>query len=80
EMRLVARKSVLRLSPHVKRGLCKVCNSPQLPGVSCRVRVKGSGHAKRVSTTCTYCGSQTRVMASAKHTLFVDRPEHTTLN
>ncbi|KAJ2120332.1 Ribonuclease P protein subunit p21 [Coemansia sp. RSA 720] len=77
EMRQVARKSVLRLSPHVKRRLCKVCNTPKQPGISCRVRVKGSGRAKRVITTCTYCGDQTRLMANAQ-TLFVDQSEHTT--
>ncbi|KAJ2798201.1 Ribonuclease P protein subunit p21 [Coemansia helicoidea] len=79
EMRQVAQKSVLRLSPHVKRGICQVCSSPLVPGVSAAVRVKGKGRGQRVLTTCTYCGHQARLMVNSNHVLFVDRPEHGTI-
>ncbi|KAJ2777161.1 Ribonuclease P protein subunit p21 [Coemansia javaensis] len=81
EMRQIARKAVLRLSPHVKRGICGACSTPLLPGVSCAVRVKGRNRGRRVITTCTYCGAQSRiVMANPDHQLFVDKPEHGTIH
>ncbi|KAJ1786059.1 Ribonuclease P protein subunit p21, partial [Coemansia sp. RSA 2399] len=51
EMRQVARKSVLRISPHIKREICKSCASPLVPGVSCTTRVKGHKKGRRVVTT-----------------------------
>ncbi|PIA19766.1 Rpr2-domain-containing protein [Coemansia reversa NRRL 1564] len=80
EMRQMARKSVLRVSPHVKREICKICSTPLMPGVSCTIRIKGKAHGKRVITTCTYCGSQKRLMANSDHTLFVDKPDHGTIH
>ncbi|KAJ2458807.1 Ribonuclease P protein subunit p21 [Coemansia sp. RSA 2424] len=79
EMRLVSRKSVLRMSPHVKREFCKVCQTPLLPGVSSATRVKGQKRSRRVITTCQYCGNQTRLFVNNDHVLFVDRPEHGTI-
>ncbi|KAJ2854622.1 Ribonuclease P protein subunit p21, partial [Coemansia asiatica] len=66
EMRQVARKSVLRLSPHIKREMCQICSSPLVPGVSCKKRVKGKGNCRRLITTCMYCGGQKRIMANSK--------------
>ncbi|KAI7834011.1 RNAse P Rpr2/Rpp21/SNM1 subunit domain-containing protein [Kickxella alabastrina] len=84
EMKMVARKSVLRMSPHLRRDMCKVCSTPLLPGVSCKKRVKGKGNGRRLITTCNYCGTQTRIMTNSgpdsQHVLFVDRPEHTTIH
>ncbi|KAJ2672616.1 hypothetical protein IWW42_002770 [Coemansia sp. RSA 1085] len=84
EMRQVARKSVLRLSPHIKRDLCKACGSPQQPGISCTVRVKGKGKSQRTITTCMYCGWQRRLFVAGSSDgqaqLFVDQPQHTTVN
>ncbi|KAJ2612351.1 hypothetical protein H4S08_002735 [Coemansia sp. RSA 1365] len=48
EMRQMARKSVLRVSPHVKREICKICSTPLMPGVSCTIRIKGKAHGKRL--------------------------------
>ncbi|KAJ2314806.1 Ribonuclease P protein subunit p21 [Coemansia sp. RSA 2610] len=80
EMRLVARKSVLRLSPHVKHSHCRACSTVLQAGVSCTVRVKGKKNGRRVITTCLFCGAQTRTMANPNHQLFVDKPEHTTIS
>ncbi|KAJ2720424.1 Ribonuclease P protein subunit p21 [Coemansia sp. Benny D115] len=83
EMRTIARKSVLRMSPHMRREICRVCATPLLPGVSCIKRVKGKGHGRRVVTTCTYCGNSARLMvgetAENPHVLFVDQPQHATI-
>ncbi|KAJ2085395.1 Ribonuclease P protein subunit p21 [Coemansia sp. S100] len=80
EMRLVSHKSVLRMSPHVKRSICKVCLTPLLPGISSMTRVKGQKRGRRVITTCNYCQSQTRLFVNDDHVLFVDRPEHGTIS
>ncbi|KAJ2090116.1 Ribonuclease P protein subunit p21 [Coemansia sp. RSA 1813] len=80
EMRQVARKSVLRISPHIKREICKSCASPLVPGVSCSTRVKGHKKGRRVITTCLYCGCQRRLMADPQHELFVDKEIHGTLH
>ncbi|KAJ1723242.1 Ribonuclease P protein subunit p21 [Coemansia erecta] len=84
EMRAVARKSVLRMSPHIKRELCKSCSTPLVPGVSCTKRVKGKKKARRLITTCSFCGSQRRLMANSdpetSRVLFIDRPEHQTIS
>ncbi|KAJ2058636.1 Ribonuclease P protein subunit p21 [Coemansia sp. S146] len=80
EMRLVSRKSVLRMSPHVKRSMCKVCLTPLLPGISSMTRVKGQKRSRRVITTCNYCQAQNRLFVNDNHVLFVDRPEHGTIS
>ncbi|KAJ2882511.1 Ribonuclease P protein subunit p21 [Coemansia aciculifera] len=80
EMRLVSRKSVLRMSPHVKRSMCKVCLTPLLPGISSMTRVKGQRRSRRVITTCNYCQAQNRLFVNDDHVLFVDRPEHGTIS
>ncbi|KAJ2688909.1 Ribonuclease P protein subunit p21 [Coemansia spiralis] len=80
EMRLVSRKSVLRMSPHIKRSICKVCLTPLVPGISSTTRVKGQKRSRRVITTCNYCQAQTRLFVNDDHVLFVDRPEHGTIS
>ncbi|KAI9505312.1 Ribonuclease P protein subunit p21 [Coemansia spiralis] len=80
EMRQVARKSVLRLSPHVKREICKACASPLVPGVSSTVRIKGHNRGRRVVTTCNCCGWQRRLIVDPGHELFIDKEEHGTLH
>ncbi|KAJ2614873.1 Ribonuclease P protein subunit p21 [Coemansia sp. RSA 1285] len=76
EMRQVARKSVLRLSPHIKREICKACASPLVPGVSCSTRVKGHKKGRRVVITCLYCGCQRRLIVDPHKELFVDKDIH----
>ncbi|KAJ2730761.1 hypothetical protein IW152_005023 [Coemansia sp. BCRC 34962] len=80
EMRLVSRKSVLRMSPHIKRSICKVCLTPLVPGISSMTRVKGQKRSRRVITTCNYCQTQARLFVNDDHVLFVDRPEHGTIS
>ncbi|KAG9005250.1 hypothetical protein FRB94_001668 [Tulasnella sp. JGI-2019a] len=55
-MKVIAKKSVLRMDPSVKRTICKTCQMVLIPGISATVRVKSSpshGHAARY--TCTAC-------------------------
>lgn len=81
DLRLVARKSVLRMTPHIKREICKVCATPLIPGVSSKVRVKGKENKQKyVSTNCAYCGWHKKLPVDSKYTLFVDKPEHATIH
>jgi len=57
DIRAIARKSVLRIDPNVKRTLCRTCNAVLIPGVTSSVRIKPSGsHVHRIRTTCLACG------------------------
>ncbi|KAJ1931844.1 Ribonuclease P protein subunit p21, partial [Linderina pennispora] len=69
EMRSIARKSVSRLSPHVKRGICKVCSTPLLPGISCTKRASRGAKRPRVTTTCTYCGTHKSLPSNPDYVL-----------
>lgn len=40
DIKVIARKSVLRIDPSVKRQFCRHCNSNLIPGVTCSVRIK----------------------------------------
>lgn len=43
-MRSVAMKNVLRMSPRIKRQVCKKCNRIQIPGYTCTTRLEN--HSK----------------------------------
>jgi len=58
DIRAVARKSVLRLDPNVKRQLCRVCDTVLIPGITSSVRIKTSGpHVHVQRTRCMTCGT-----------------------
>ncbi|KAK9475032.1 RNAse P Rpr2/Rpp21/SNM1 subunit domain-containing protein [Dipodascopsis tothii] len=87
-MRSVARKNVIRLDPSVKRTVCKRCETPQVPGASCVVRLESAAaeddcDSRRLAGdvltyTCGVCGGQRRypVGRDSAHTLFGDRAEN----
>uniref|UniRef100_A0A060T7X8 ARAD1D05874p n=1 Tax=Blastobotrys adeninivorans TaxID=409370 RepID=A0A060T7X8_BLAAD len=56
-LKSVAKKNVLRLSPHIKRSLCKKCSQLLIPGVSCSVRVQGEGKGQTLVVACQ-CGKR----------------------
>ncbi|KAG8864617.1 hypothetical protein FRB96_005121 [Tulasnella sp. 330] len=55
-MKVIAKKSVLRMDPSVKRTICKKCQTVLIPGVSATVRVKRSAsHGHATCYTCMSC-------------------------
>ncbi|KAF3905117.1 hypothetical protein ABW21_db0202749 [Orbilia brochopaga] len=57
----VSRKSVQRLSPDVKRSICKRCSSVLIPGVSCTNRIENNSKNERkpwadvLVVQCNFC-------------------------
>ncbi|KAK9458049.1 RNAse P Rpr2/Rpp21/SNM1 subunit domain-containing protein [Dipodascopsis uninucleata] len=66
QSKAVARKNVIRLSPDIKRTICKQCNTIMLPGSLCQIdiinesRNKTKKHADVLIYTCRECHSQKR--------------------
>ncbi|KAM6993419.1 ribonuclease P protein subunit p21 [Passerculus sandwichensis] len=53
--RAAARRLVLRMSPSVKRRLCRRCCSLQAPGAGSGVRIRGRGQPRLIQR-CLSCG------------------------
>ncbi|PRP87815.1 ribonuclease P protein subunit p21-like [Planoprotostelium fungivorum] len=51
----ISTKTVSRLSPEIKRTICKICTSLLIPGYSSTVRIQGQKQ-RHLSVTCDYCG------------------------
>ncbi|EEB05300.1 RNase P subunit Rpr2 [Schizosaccharomyces japonicus yFS275] len=68
-IRSISQKNVLRVHPHIKRTICKRCDTPFVYGKTCRVSYEISSAKKpeldRVLRTCAVCGATKR---------FSDRP------
>jgi len=45
-MKNVAKKNVLRVSPYVKRRVCKDCSTTLVPGITCTVRLENPSKAQ----------------------------------
>jgi ribonuclease P protein subunit RPR2 len=43
-----------------RRACCKKCNEILIPGLTCRVRLQGTGKNAHVAVTCLHCGNITR--------------------
>ncbi|CAD6570745.1 MAG: hypothetical protein CYPHOPRED_004141 [Cyphobasidiales sp. Tagirdzhanova-0007] len=57
DLRIIARKSVLRIDPVVKRQCCRHCHTILVPGITSSVRIKPSGpHVHMLRTECLSCG------------------------
>lgn len=54
-LKAVGQKATVRVSPEVKRGLCKGCHGPLVLGVSARVRVRGPPTGKLTCIECLHC-------------------------
>ena len=40
----------------IKRGICKNCGAPLIPGLTSRVRIIRDGRTSRIVVTCKVCG------------------------
>ncbi|XP_058805755.1 ribonuclease P protein subunit p21 isoform X2 [Phymastichus coffea] len=69
-----AKKAVLRVEHHLKRSICKTCQSPLTPGETAKVRLL-SKKKKIIKTTCSICNRSKRIPINKKHNLWWDQPE-----
>ncbi|XP_046739555.1 ribonuclease P protein subunit p21 isoform X2 [Diprion similis] len=69
-----AKKAVLRMSPDVKRTICKRCQLPLIPGDTARVRLV-SKPMKLVKWTCLTCGATRKFPTKKGYKLWADQPE-----
>ncbi|KAI8062210.1 RNAse P Rpr2/Rpp21/SNM1 subunit domain-containing protein [Gongronella butleri] len=73
-MKKIGRRLVIRVDPHIKRRICKRCDSPLIPALTSTVRVKAQPEPTMV-TRCSSCGTQRSLRLDASHTLCIDRPD-----
>lgn len=74
-MDLVTKRSVLKVSPHVKRGVCKHCDRLQTPGQTCSINVEDEEKKSEVLEIRCLCGTRKRfpVGNDRDYVLFVDK-------
>jgi ribonuclease P protein subunit RPR2 len=46
----------VKIPINIKRGICKNCGVPLIPGLTSRVRIIRDGRTSRVVVTCNVCG------------------------
>lgn len=61
----ISRKSRTRLSRNYKRGYCRKCLVPLIPGITLSIRIKSEGRGSRVVYRCLLCGWIRRYMIKA---------------
>lgn len=78
-MSLVAKKTVLRLSPHMKRTICKSCNTILTPGISMSPRLENKSRRKASHNDvlvyeCNHCKTKKRfpIGKDREYELYVD--------
>lgn len=62
---IILKKSVLKLSPEMKRSVCKKCNTVMIPGISMRIRTENKSKSKApehemLIYECSTCGKPKR--------------------
>ncbi|KAH6897622.1 RNAse P Rpr2/Rpp21/SNM1 subunit domain-containing protein [Coprinopsis sp. MPI-PUGE-AT-0042] len=63
---VVAQRTTVKMDPYIKRGLCRGCNSPLIPGMTVTTRVKKqSSHGHSVVSQCNGCKTLQRIPAPA---------------
>ncbi|RLP66947.1 hypothetical protein L150_05730 [Candida albicans Ca529L] len=77
---LIAKKTVIKLSPHIKRTLCKKCNTMLIPGLTMSMYIENlskqkSQHNDVFVNKCLNCGKCTRfpVGKDRNYILFTDK-------
>lgn len=50
---------------YIRRGYCRRCHVPLIPGLTARVRIQSEGKGSRVVVTCLLCGWKRRYMIKA---------------
>ncbi|KAI0305623.1 Rpr2-domain-containing protein [Multifurca ochricompacta] len=69
-MRLIGKKTTVKMDPSVKRTLCKGCDTVLIPGLSVTVRIKSSdNHRHLVTVRCLRCNLPRRIPAPPVHKL-----------
>lgn len=65
---LVAISLRTRIRPprYIRRGYCRRCHIPLVPGLTARVRIQSEGRGSRVVVTCLLCGWKRRYMIKAR--------------
>ncbi|KAF3992129.1 hypothetical protein FT663_01264 [Candidozyma haemuli var. vulneris] len=78
----VAKRTVLKLSPHLKRSICKKCHSLMLPGLTMAIYMeneskKNSPKADVLVLTCNQCSTPKRfpIGKCRDYELFCDKPD-----
>lgn len=79
---LVAKRTVLKLLPHLKRRMCKRCSTVLIPGLTVSVELENALKDQRKEAdvlvyTCNECQCKKRfpVGKDNDYTLFCDRPD-----
>ncbi|UZJ56598.1 hypothetical protein CBS101457_005918 [Exobasidium rhododendri] len=64
QLQVLAKKATLRLDTTIKRSLCKRCNVPLLPGLTCSIQCRTFAPSSRVFLImCTLCSYKRRIIA-----------------
>ncbi|MEM0378738.1 MAG: ribonuclease P protein component 4 [Thermosphaera sp.] len=52
----ISAKARVKPPRYIRRGYCRQCKVPLIPGVTSRVRVRSDGSSSRVVVSCLACG------------------------
>ncbi|MEM1794769.1 MAG: ribonuclease P [Desulfurococcaceae archaeon] len=72
----ISAKARLRPPKQIRRGYCRKCKAPLIPGLTARVRLQSEGRGSRVVLTCTLCNWTRRYMYKVKNRLLPAVGEH----
>jgi ribonuclease P protein subunit RPR2 len=65
----LAGKSRTRPPRYIRRGYCRRCRIPLIPGLTARYRIVSEGKGSRLVITCIECGWRRRLMIKSKRRL-----------
>ncbi|KAL0868924.1 hypothetical protein ABMA27_007253 [Loxostege sticticalis] len=73
----VAKKTVLKIHPEIKRQMCKKCKCTLIDNVSAKMRIRTKNKAKVIEWTCNTCDTKRNLPADKNrdHTLWVEKTE-----
>jgi ribonuclease P protein subunit RPR2 len=74
-MKTISKRLVIKLDPSIKRWVCKSCDTPLIPGVSCTGRLRAR-RQKHVVIKCTTCGTIKRFLTNNNYQLWTDKKEN----
>ncbi len=58
----ISHKARVKPPKYIRRGYCRRCKIPLIPGLTARVRIQSEGKGSRVVVTCLLCGWRRRYM------------------
>ncbi|XP_041969371.1 ribonuclease P protein subunit rpr2-like [Aricia agestis] len=73
----IAKKSVLKIHPDIKRQICKKCRCMLVDKKSSEIKLKTKNKLKFISLKCTVCGYERRFPADKNkdHRVWLEKPE-----